>query len=65
MNAKEEIVTMFVTAAAEYVELVRLALYGIASKMGFNFEEIEDMKVALSEACNNAVLHAYVDLASS
>ncbi|EFM10529.1 putative anti-sigma regulatory factor, serine/threonine protein kinase [Paenibacillus curdlanolyticus YK9] len=64
MNVKEEVVTMFVPAAAEYVDLVRLSLYGIASKMGFNFEEIEDMKVALSEACNNAVLHAYGDLAS-
>ncbi|KPC97354.1 Serine-protein kinase RsbW [Geobacillus sp. BCO2] len=27
--------------------------------MGFSYEEIEDMKVAVSEACNNVVLHAY------
>ncbi len=62
MNTKDEIVTIFVPAAAEYVDLVRLALYGIACKMGFSYEEIEDMKVALSEACNNAILHAYGDL---
>lgn len=52
-------VTLTVPAQAEFVDLVRLTLYGIASKMKFTFEEIEDMKVAVSEACNNAVLHAY------
>jgi serine/threonine-protein kinase RsbW len=47
-----------VPAQAEFVDLIRLNLYGIASKMMFSFEDIEDMKVAVSEACNNAVLHA-------
>jgi serine/threonine-protein kinase RsbW len=56
---KESNVTMKVPALAEYIDLVRLTLYGIASKMKFSFEDIEDMKVAVSEACNNAVLHAY------
>jgi serine/threonine-protein kinase RsbW len=56
---KEANVTLTVPAQPEYVDLVRLTLYGIAAKMNFSFEEIEDMKVAVSEACNNAVLHAY------
>lgn len=56
---KERNVTLTVPALPEYVDLVRLTLYGIASKMKFTFEDIEDMKVAVSEACNNAVLHAY------
>ncbi|XID95936.1 anti-sigma B factor RsbW [Paenibacillaceae bacterium WGS1546] len=56
---KERNVTLTVPAQPEYVDLVRLTLYGVASKMKFTFEEIEDMKVAVSEACNNAVLHAY------
>lgn len=46
-------------ASADYVDIVRLNLYGIASKMGFTYEDIEDMKVAVSEACNNSVLYAY------
>lgn len=46
-----------IPARADYIDLVRLSLYGIATKMGFNYEDIEDMKVAASEACNNAVLH--------
>lgn len=52
-------VSLTVPARAEFVDLIRLNLYGLASKMKFSFEEIEDMKVAVSEACNNAVLHAY------
>lgn len=52
-------VKLSVPARPEYVDLVRLTLYGIAAKMNFSYEEIEDMKVAVSEACNNAVLHAY------
>ncbi|QGQ98625.1 anti-sigma B factor RsbW [Paenibacillus psychroresistens] len=47
-----------IPAHADYVELVRLCLYGIASDMGFSLEAIDDMKVAAAEACNNAVLHA-------
>ncbi|WP_127588571.1 anti-sigma B factor RsbW [Paenibacillus koleovorans] len=52
-------VRLVIPAAAEYMDLVRLCLYGMASKAGFSYEDIEDMKVAVGEACNNAVLHAY------
>lgn len=62
MEVTDETVTLRVPASAEYVDLVRVTLYGIAAKMGFSYEEIEDMKVAVSEACNNAVLHAYGSL---
>lgn len=60
---KDEVqrVVISLPAIAEYVDIVRLNLYGIASKMGFSYEEIEDMKVAVSEACNNCVLYAYKD----
>lgn len=64
MNENEDLITLKVPAAAEYIDLVRLTLYGLAVKIGFSYEEIEDMKVAVSEACNNAVLHAYGDLSS-
>jgi len=56
---KDRIVTLTVPASPEYVDLVRLTLFGIANKLKFSYEDIEDMKVAVSEACNNAVLHAY------
>ncbi len=59
MNADTQKVVLNLPATAEFVDVVRLNLYGIASKMGFSYEDIEDMKVAVSEACNNSVLYAY------
>lgn len=52
-------VRLVIPALAEYIDVARLCLYGMATKAGFSYEEIEDMKVAVGEACNNAVLHAY------
>jgi serine/threonine-protein kinase RsbW len=52
-------VILTLPAEAEYLDLVRFTLYGIATRLGFSYEETEDMKVAVSEACNNAVIHAY------
>ena len=59
MSDKKEAICLTVPASAHYVDIIRLALYGISTKWGFSYEEIEDMKVAVAEACNNAVLHAY------
>ncbi|ANE48107.1 serine/threonine protein kinase [Paenibacillus swuensis] len=64
MNASDKYVSLRLPADAEYVDIVRLTLYGIAVKMGFTYEQVEDMKVAVSEACNNAVLHAYEGIAA-
>ncbi|MHA7966419.1 ATP-binding protein [Paenibacillus sp. CAU 1782] len=50
-----------IPAHADYIDVARSCLYGVAVKLGFSFEDIEDMKVALSEACNNAVLHGSGD----
>ncbi|WP_042162662.1 anti-sigma B factor RsbW [Paenibacillus gorillae] len=54
-------ISLTIPAQAEYIDMVRLALFGFANKAGFSYEDIEDMKVAVTEACNNAVLHAYED----
>ncbi|MRH43618.1 anti-sigma B factor RsbW [Aquibacillus halophilus] len=48
-----------VPAKPEYVGMVRLSTSGVANRMGFTYEEIEDLKVAISEAMTNAVTHAY------
>ncbi len=52
-----EAIRLQIPSHADYIDLVRVCLYGIASKKGFSYEDIEDMKVAVSEACNNAVLY--------
>lgn len=56
-----DFIEMRVPAKAEYVGVVRLSISGIANRMGFSFEDIEDLKVAISEAITNAVTHAYDD----
>ena len=59
MNWENRTVSMTLPAEAEFIDLIRLTLYGICTKLGFSYEDIEDMKVAVAEACNNAVVHAY------
>lgn len=45
----------------EYVSVARLTASVIASQMGFDVEAIEDIKLAVGEACNNAVMHSGTD----
>ncbi|MCM3087790.1 serine/threonine-protein kinase RsbW [Bhargavaea ginsengi] len=48
-----------VPAKAQYVGVARLTISGLASRLGFTYDDIEDMKIASSEAITNAVQHAY------
>jgi serine/threonine-protein kinase RsbW len=45
----------------ETVTLVRGMLGGIAETLAFDPELLDDVKTAVSEACNNVVLHAYAE----
>lgn len=56
-----DFIEMKVPAKPEYVGVIRLSLSGIANRMGFSYETIEDLKVAISEAVTNVVSHAYRD----
>ncbi|CDQ40900.1 MULTISPECIES: anti-sigma B factor RsbW [Virgibacillus] len=56
-----DFIELKVPAKAEYVGVVRLSISGIANRMGFSYEDIEDLKVAISEAITNTVTHAYED----
>lgn len=44
---------------AENVLLVRQALNGLSEAIGLDAVELNDVSTAVSEACNNVVLHAY------
>ncbi|MBC1475490.1 anti-sigma B factor RsbW [Listeria grandensis] len=48
-----------IPAKPEFVSLGRLTVSGIASRSGFSFEAIEDLKIAISEAITNSVKHAF------
>ncbi|SDJ67877.1 serine/threonine-protein kinase RsbW [Salimicrobium halophilum] len=54
-----DFVEVKVPAKPEYIGVVRLSVSGIANRMGFSYEDIEDLKVAVSEAITNGVEHAY------
>ncbi|WP_088105706.1 anti-sigma B factor RsbW [Halalkalibacter urbisdiaboli] len=54
-------IEMSVPAKPEYVGVVRLTVSGIANRVGFTYDDIEDMKIAVAEACTNVVAHAYED----
>lgn len=59
MNQPFDYIEMKIPAKPEFVGVIRLTISGIASRMGFSYDEIEDIKIAASEACTNAVQHAY------
>jgi anti-sigma regulatory factor (Ser/Thr protein kinase) len=45
----------------ETLTLVRGALGGVADQLALDPELLDDLKTAVSEACNNVVMHAYND----
>ncbi|MCL6450125.1 MAG: anti-sigma F factor [Acetobacteraceae bacterium] len=51
--------TLVLPALPENVALARVALAAFAAQIDFTLGEIEEIKVAVSEAVSNAVLHAY------
>lgn len=52
-------VTLTIPARSEYLILARLALAGIARGVPLSEEVLADLKLAVTEACGNAVAHAY------
>ncbi len=51
-------IAMDLPTSPEYVSVARLTVSAISNIIGFNVEEIEDIKIALSEACANAIRHS-------
>lgn len=54
-----DVMEMSVPAKSAYISVVRLTVSGVAHRLGFTYDDIEDIKVAISEAVTNAVQHAY------
>jgi serine/threonine-protein kinase RsbW len=48
----DEQVSLAMPAAPEYVRLARLTAAGLASRLGFTFDEIEDLRIAVDEMCS-------------
>jgi serine/threonine-protein kinase RsbW len=58
-------VRLTIPARAEYVLLGRLALSGITRLRPLEDETVNDLKLAVTEACTNSVRHAYGDTSGS
>ena len=55
------VVTLTFPAKPDYLVLSRLALSGLARAYPFDPDVLADLKLAITEACGNAVRHAYED----
>ncbi|SHI15566.1 ATP-binding protein [Sporanaerobacter acetigenes] len=52
---ERDLITLKIPNKPSYVGVIRLTTSSIASQAGLNIEEIEDVKVAIAEACINAM----------
>jgi serine/threonine-protein kinase RsbW len=57
-NSRTETVQLIIPCRPEYVGVARLAVLGIASRMPFSYDEVEDVRLAVGEACTHAVERA-------
>ncbi len=56
---KESLVELVIPNKPEYLRVVRLMVSGYVSRWPMSFDEVENVKVAVTEACNNAIQFAY------
>jgi serine/threonine-protein kinase RsbW len=61
MQTSENVVRLTFPAKSDYLLLARLALAGLARSFPLDAEVLADLKLAVTEACGNAVRHAYGD----
>jgi serine/threonine-protein kinase RsbW len=56
----DRVVRLTFPAKPDYLLLARLTLSGLARELPLGDELVADLKLAVTEACGNAVRHAYV-----
>lgn len=55
MNSSKDRIELTLPFKAEYVSVARLTVSGIASRIGFDIDTIEDIKVSVAEVCNRII----------
>ncbi len=48
-------VALTIPCRAEYVGVARLAILGVASRLNFTYDDVEDLRLAVGEACTSAI----------
>jgi serine/threonine-protein kinase RsbW len=61
MDTMEEVVRLTATALPFYSQVIRVAVFLIASRLDFDLEQVEDLRIAVDEAWNHALSHAPAD----
>ena len=61
ISAEDEYISLSFPVNAAYVSAARLTASSIASRMGFDVDEIEDIKTAVSEACTYIIKKITID----
>jgi serine/threonine-protein kinase RsbW len=51
MSSSDGEVRLEVPAAPEYLRMARMMAAGVASRLGFTLEEVEDLRIAIDELC--------------
>jgi serine/threonine-protein kinase RsbW len=60
MSAKDaDTVKLVLPGRAEYLQVARLITGGVAARTALTVDDIEDLKVAVGEACTNVIDHAF------
>ena len=54
-SEEDAVVTLSIPCAPEYVGTARLTILGVAGRMGFTYDQVEDIRLAVGEACTNAI----------
>jgi serine/threonine-protein kinase RsbW len=57
-NEGEARVELSFPGKPEFVGVARLAILGVASRMRFSYDEVEDIRLAVGEACTTAIERA-------
>lgn len=53
MNDAKDVIKLELPAKGEYLSLIRLTASSVAARMGFNIDDIDDIKVSIGEACTS------------
>ena len=59
--AEAGVLELKVPCDPQYISVVRLIVAGMGAQAGLTMDDIDDMKVAVSEACTNTIDHAFGD----
>lgn len=57
-TTRPEIVTLVIPCQADYVSVARMMIAGVASRLHFSADTVEDIRMAVSEVCTDSIERA-------